>query len=422
MAEPFQQSIKVTLITEGLDTEFAALKAKVAEEAKKLSDLLSLHVNVGASGPSPSNNVLFELGRSYPGTNMSPPLHPGPPASTGTATSPPFSGSTRQMLESVPQIPELERALFMLGPVLPKPINQLPLAGQEADRYAISHANALSNRAERAYARNQTGGRVSGQELAYLRSEMADTLQLMREQRQQFLLDHPPSDLVSQSSTIAMRLSDLYTLPESEQQKRWNTEIAPLRKAASTVGSQLHTIDAYTFGETRLQQSLSNLPESAPPAPSESQPAPSGLSPFDTVATYTGRAAGALSKILPMYSSLLGAGALGASYQFASNLAVESGSIGMQAGGASPNKVYHDLLTQGKALGFSPSELAQSVQAQGAFSGDANIAILFKDAQSTAQFARYLGIGTQAGAQLMGTYQLAGAFAPGSEASAAASL
>lgn len=127
-------------------------------------------------------------------------------------------------------------------------------------------------------------------------------------------------------------------------------------------------------------------------------------------------------QVLPMFSTLLGASALHHAYELGSNLALQAGAIGMQAGGVSPDLVWRSLFSQGAQYGISASQMAEAVQLQGQFAGTGSIAILFRDATQTALFARSLGINIQSAAQILGGYQQAGAFQPGQEASAAQAI
>lgn len=126
--------------------------------------------------------------------------------------------------------------------------------------------------------------------------------------------------------------------------------------------------------------------------------------------------------LLPMYGSLLGVEAIGSGYQTASSLAVQAGQIGMNTGGVSPDKVFGQLTTMGKSQAIAPSQLAQTVQLQGQFSGTSNMAFLFRDSMQTAMFARALGVSNTQATQVMGSYQLSGAFQSGQEAGTAAQI
>ena len=124
-------------------------------------------------------------------------------------------------------------------------------------------------------------------------------------------------------------------------------------------------------------------------------------------------------QMFPFLAAITGGALWSGSYSLGSRLAEQAGAVGMQTGGSNPNSVLNRFVSAGNKLGFSATQVSQATQLQGQYSGTGNVAFLFKDAMQTAQFARYLGISGQTAASIMGSYQLAGAFQPGNEASAA---
>jgi hypothetical protein len=143
--------------------------------------------------------------------------------------------------------------------------------------------------------------------------------------------------------------------------------------------------------------------------------------PLLPVATAAQQAAGFTRRLFPFLGAVTGAGLFATAYREGRTLAPQAATLAFQAGGL-PDQVYATLPNVGWPQAFSAQEMAQATSLQGEFGGTGVMGFLFRDALQTAQFARYLGLDLGTAAQIMGGYQVAGAFQPGQEATAAAAV
>lgn len=458
MPDPQQlkQTVKIVLDTTELESQFATLKATIEQHAQQYEQLLKIRVSadLGTSGPTmpggypqgrqgenQTEPTFPQLGVGYPGRPTLPPQIPVVPSIPSpspvlppTPSMPPMPspnypvlpqlpthqnnnsvpmsnmdavGYTRQVLAGMTTSEPYRDVFDMISPFLSKSYQSLTHATHGNELYTLQQASRLSNRARSMSERVLYGGSVTRRQVEPLRDQLLDIHHMLNEQQTDYMDKHDLESMNANAMKLTSVMGSYQTMPD-DQRERYKDEIKSVQASLDKLGSEFKTIETRDMAISRVETSLNTLPDPA-------------QSPWH-ISPYIEQGRSALSRMLPMYGMLLGAGALGASYSYASQLGINAGQVGMAAGGANPNLVYQTAQTQGAALGFSPSQEMSAMQMQGQFSGTGNIAFLFRDAQQTAQFARYIGVDQAAGAQLMGTYQLAGAFHPGQEAAAAAAL
>lgn len=267
-------------------------------------------------------------------------------------------------------------------------------------RTIMNKLNSLNARTERLNIRVQGGYSPSAGEVSYLQDRTRELQKqlLIRQQHESSGTWHP--EVVAAETHYAIK-----------NIKKWSAE-DPVGNKTAIEGS-IRLLERL-FSQIKGQMSMGLV----------LQDSDRGLNSLSTMPTRSAwNKAGAMGSSLfrtmfPAFAFMLGAEAFGQSFNFGSNLAVNAGALGMQTG-SNPNMVYNKLLSVGASRGFSASQVNESTMLQGQFAGTGNVALLFKDAMQTAQFARYLGLTPQAGAQLMAGYQLNGAFTAGNESATA---
>ena len=406
-AQDRQVKIPVTLDTQEFEQQLGDLKQKIEAFAQSMSHLMTFKM------PMPEMAHMPKGGASGSGGGASGPTFLGQAGSGG-------GGATTMATPAVNFIPMWQPsgmdARYKQAMELAARINPVPqtstnrnLNREEID--LVDSVKKLSTMMANAASQIRAGGSVRGSRTEYLQQQM----QYMSQQYQQSFANanqkFSPEAILSRTERLA------------EEQRIFQSHSAGWQKNNQNVGSRIERDAKNIQADVRAAESIAQgnnyLTQMSQHWDYINQNNPSASSSWWHRAQ-TGHQV--LSHFMPMIGALATGQLFAQTYQLGGQLANSAGEIGMQAGGANPSSVYNHLLSAGNRLGFSATQTAQAAQLQGQFAGTSNVAFLFKDAMATAQFARYLGIGNQQAAQVLGGYQLVGAFSAGNEASTAQSI